>query len=219
MDRYDLHTHTFFSDGELVPAELANRAEELGHAAVGITDHVDHSNLDWVLERTIDAAENLNPNMEIDIIPGVELTHVPLSTIPTLARRAKNNGAKIVVVHGETITDPVPPGTNLAGLNCKEVDILAHPGVLSVEEARQAKKAGIYLELTSRKGHSLTNGIIAKLAVEEGAKLLVNTDAHSPDDLITYKEAEAIAIGAGLEEEMLEEVLIENPRTLLEETK
>jgi histidinol phosphatase-like PHP family hydrolase len=41
----DLHTHTLFSDGELVPAELARRADRLGYRWLAITDHVDSSTL------------------------------------------------------------------------------------------------------------------------------------------------------------------------------
>ncbi|WP_429885909.1 PHP domain-containing protein, partial [Geoalkalibacter halelectricus] len=45
----DLHTHTLFSDGELIPAELIRRAAVAGYTALAITDHVDLSNLDFIL--------------------------------------------------------------------------------------------------------------------------------------------------------------------------
>ena len=35
----DLHTHTFYSDGSLSPAELVKRAEEAGISAIALTDH------------------------------------------------------------------------------------------------------------------------------------------------------------------------------------
>ncbi len=218
MKRIDLHMHTFLSDGELLPAELARRAEDLGHEAIAITDHVGPSNLEGVLESTLKAVESLNEKMDLKIIPGVELTHLPLTLIPEIAEKAKEKGAEIVVMHGETIVEPVLPGTNLSALNCKYVDIIGHPGVLSLEEAEIAAEKDTYLELTSRDGHSLTNGRVAKLAQETGAKLLVNTDAHSPEDIITQDEARAIAIGAGLDEDQCDIVLEENPRTLLEGT-
>ncbi|MDY6863267.1 MAG: PHP domain-containing protein, partial [Thermodesulfobacteriota bacterium] len=49
----DLHTHTILSDGELLPAELAARAENIGYEAIAFTDHVDPSNLDMVLPQII----------------------------------------------------------------------------------------------------------------------------------------------------------------------
>ncbi len=214
----DLHTHTFLSDGELLPAELASRAEELGHKAIAITDHVGPSNLESVVKKTVRAAKNLTDSMEIDIIPGVELTHVPIDLIPKLAGEARNLGVEIVVVHGETIVEPVPVGTNIAGIKCEDVDILAHPGMLSSEEAELAEETGTYLEISARKGHSSTNGRVVEQGMEAGADLIVNTDTHSPENLITYDEAEAIALSAGLEEDMIDEVLKENPETILEES-
>lgn len=217
MGRIDLHTHTFLSDGDLLPAELVRRAEDLGYEAIGLTDHVGPSNLEWVLECTLKAAEKLTETADVRVVPGVELTHIPISTIPEMAEKAKEIGAEVVVAHGETLVEPVPLGTNLATLKCEDVDILGHPGMLSQEEAEIAAESGTFLELTSRDGHNLTNGRVASLAMKTGANLLVNTDAHSPEDMITQEEAEAIALGAGVREDMLEEILEENPRSLLRE--
>ncbi len=200
-----------------MPAELVSRAEDLGYEAIGLTDHVGPSNLEWVLECTLKAAESLTETTDVRVVPGIELTHVPISIIPELAEEAKESGAEIVVVHGETLVEPVPLGTNLAALKCEDVDILGHPGMLSQEEAEIAAETGTHLELTSRKGHNLTNGRVASLAMMEEANLLVNTDAHSPEDMITQEEAEAIALGAGVKEDMLKEILEKNPRSLLRE--
>ena len=41
----DLHTHTFFSDGGLLPSELARRARIAGYQALAFTDHADVSNI------------------------------------------------------------------------------------------------------------------------------------------------------------------------------
>ena len=37
----DFHTHTFLSDGELVPAEHIRRAEVHGYRVLGLSDHAD----------------------------------------------------------------------------------------------------------------------------------------------------------------------------------
>lgn len=37
----DLHTHTFSSDGALIPSEHLHRFEMLGYEAIAITDHAD----------------------------------------------------------------------------------------------------------------------------------------------------------------------------------
>jgi putative hydrolase len=215
MKRIDLHTHSLFSDGELVPSELAYRAEQLGHGAIAITDHVDRSNIEWVVKSMARAASELNRYMDIQVVPGVELTHVPVQTIARLAKLARRLGAKLVLVHGETTVEPVRAGTNDAALACSDVDILAHPGLMTLEQADRAREAGIYLELTSRRGHCMANGWIARVASEAKAKLLVNTDAHGPDDLLTLEAALMVARCAGLDEDTAKEVVLKNPRVLL----
>jgi putative hydrolase len=120
-----------------------------------------------------------------------------------------------VVVHGETIVEPVIEGTNWSAVNCPEVDILAHPGLITVEEVEVAKENGIALEISSRKGHCLGNGHVAKLAVEVGADLVLDTDTHMPDDLISYEMAYKVALGAGLRDKEIKKVLTDNPERIL----
>jgi histidinol phosphatase-like PHP family hydrolase len=203
----DLHTHSFLSDGELLPTELVRRAEHIGYRVIAITDHVDRSNLDFVAPRLAELAESLNKIMSIRTIPGVELTHVPPAAIGELADHARSLGAKLVVVHGETIVEPVPPETDHHALEAN-VDILAHPGLIAPEDVKLAAQRGIFLELSARRGHSLTNGHVAKLAMEMGARLVLNTDTHGPSDLITREHAMAVVRGAGLSEEQAGAVLL-----------
>ncbi len=195
----DLHTHTFFSDGELIPSELVRRAESKGIIGIGLTDHGDTSNIAFILPRIIAVAEELNKILGIRILPGIEITHVPPVLIADVARKARALGAKLIVVHGETIVEPVAPGTNRAAL-AADIDILAHPGLITPEEVALAKDRGICLEISARKGHSLTNGHVAKLAEKIGAKLVINTDSHSPGDLMNGEMARQVVRGAGLPE-------------------
>lgn len=196
----DLHTHTFFSDGVLVPAEHLRRFEVMGYQAVAITDHADSSNLDFIVPRIVRAAADLNPHSRTRLIPGIELTHVPPALIPELTLRARELGALLVVAHGETPVEPVIPGTNRAALEAG-VDLLAHPGFITEEEARLAAERGVMLEISARKGHCLTNGHVARVAVRTGALLSVNADAHEPGDFMTPERAETVALGAGLDRE------------------
>jgi putative hydrolase len=193
----DLHTHSLYSDGELLPTELWRRAQVLGYRYLGVTDHVDASNFEMVFERLKAAAASLNGNAPPYLIPGLELTHLPPSLIAPLVSRARALGVPLIVVHGETLAEPVAPGTNRAALEA-DIDILAHPGLITPQDAALAKERGIYLELSARKGHCLTNGHVARVALKVGASLLLNTDAHSPGDLITRQQAERLARGAGL---------------------
>jgi histidinol phosphatase-like PHP family hydrolase len=195
----DLHSHTIFSDGELIPSELARRAEHKGLKGIGITDHADASNMDFIIPRIKKAAEELNKTLDIMIIPGIEITHVPPVLIKDAAQKARSLGAAIIIVHGETIAEPVAQGTNHAALE-SDIDVLAHPGLISMEDVLLAKKRGIFLEITARKGHSLANGHVAQLAKQAGAGLVVNTDTHAPGDLIDDHQARLVVQGAGLKE-------------------
>lgn len=202
----DLHTHSLFSDGELLPSELVRRAVIHGYKAIAITDHVDYTNIEYVLEG-VKKAKYLEDEWDIRVMPGVELTHVPPRKIAPLAKKAKELGAEVVVVHGETTVEPVAPGTNAAAVACEDVDILAHPGLISPEDVEMAAENDVCLEITARNGHNRTNGHVARLALEVDAILIVNTDAHAPEDLITDETALKIAMGSGLSESKAKEVL------------
>ncbi|UCG14777.1 MAG: histidinol phosphate phosphatase domain-containing protein [Deltaproteobacteria bacterium] len=193
----DLHTHSLFSDGVLVVSELVRRAEEIGYRYIGITDHADRGNLDFIVPRVARVVAEINRHNRIQAVAGIELTHVPPATIGPLATEARQLGASLVVVHGETIVEPVLPGTNRAGLEA-DIDILAHPGLITREEVALAAERSILLEISGRKGHSFTNGHVVRMAQEEGASLVINSDAHAPGDLITTESAERIALGAGI---------------------
>jgi histidinol phosphatase-like PHP family hydrolase len=192
--------HSIFSDGELIPSEVVSRCIAAGYTRIAITDHADPSNLENVVERMVHVCSQLNGRVALEVHPGVEITHVPPALIAPLAAAAREKGAHVVVMHGETITEPVPRGTNLAAIRAK-VDILAHPGLITDEEVRLAAELGVHLEITARKGHSLTNGHVARLAGKWGARLVYNTDSHSPGDFTPWETALRIIRGAGLSEE------------------
>ncbi len=193
----DLHMHSIWSDGALVPAELVQRARQKGLRAMAITDHVDSSNLETVAGAVADFCRRMKKHCDIILVPGIEITHVPPDTIKHLAAGGRRLGAKWIVVHGQTIVEPVPEGTNRAAIEAG-VDLLAHPGLVSEEEVKLAVKRGVALEVSARKGHCLANGRVAALGKKHGATLVLNTDAHEPEDLIDVGFARKVALAAGL---------------------
>jgi len=192
----DFHTHTLLSDGALLPSELVRRAYVAGYKGIGLTDHADASNIDFLVPRIVRAAKILSSS-KIKVVPGIELTHVPPKDLRGLVTYARRNGIRLVVVHGETIVEPVIAGTNTQALEC-DIDILAHPGLITLKDAKTAARRRIYLEITTKNGHSLTNGHVASIASQTKAKLVINTDAHNPEDLITSQTAMNVLIGCGL---------------------
>ena len=212
---YDFHTHTSLSDGTLSPMELIRYALLNNYQAIALTDHASLGELSRIIQETAEVCALARSYWNILAIPGIELTHVPAQAIAETAKKAKELGAWIVVVHGETIVEPVEKGTNLAALHSPHVDILGHPGLLSLEEATLAATNGIFLEISARKGHCLTNGHIASLAQQVGAKLLLDSDAHDEQDLLTPSLAEAIIHGTGLDDTACHQVLNLNPQALI----
>ncbi len=193
----DLHMHTFFSDGALIPSELMQRARSAGYKTMAITDHADSSNIESLMRKMSVFLKDISGHTDIKILSGVELTHVIPSLISSCTKLSRDHGAQIVLCHGETVVEPVIPGTNRAAIEAG-VDILAHPGLIAEQDVILAAEKGVCLELTTRRGHCLTNGHVARLAKKYGAKLVLNTDTHAPNDLMNESLRESVILGAGL---------------------
>jgi putative hydrolase len=193
----DLHTHTVLSDGELIPTELARRAEVLGFRALGIADHVDTMLVETVVPALARVSRDLEGAMAMKVIAGAEVTHCRPEHIARVVARARELGARVVVVHGETPVEPVMAGTNRAAIEAG-CDILAHPGLISESDARLAASRGVLLEVSARGGHSLGNGHVVQMARRVGAQVIFGSDSHKPEDLRARSEAEFIMACAGL---------------------
>ncbi|MFH0948436.1 MAG: histidinol phosphate phosphatase domain-containing protein [Elusimicrobiota bacterium] len=187
----DLHTHTFFSDGILIPSELVCHAKNAGYITIALTDHVDFSNMDFVITRIKRITRELSEYYKIKVISGCEITYIPPELIKKAVQQARKLGAEIVVVHGESPVEPVPKGTNRTAILSK-CDVLAHPGYITEADVKLAKKNGVLLEITTRKGHRNGNPYVAKLAKQIGAKLVIDTDTHQPEDLFNEKKIKEI---------------------------
>ncbi|MCZ0860926.1 MAG: histidinol phosphate phosphatase domain-containing protein [Methanocorpusculum sp.] len=203
---YDFHCHTTMSDGELLPTELIRRMAVLGYTEMAISDHADFSNVEELI-RAEEAVKRSAELYGIRLYSGIEITHVPPDQIDELAEYAKGLGAEVVVVHGETIAEPVAPGTNAAAISSAYVDVLAHPGLITDEDARLAARNGVFLEVTSRGGHNRTNGHVLSAARRAGAEVVVESDAHGPGDLLSERMRYLVARGAGMSEEEAKRVL------------
>lgn len=193
----NLHSHSLLSDGCLLPSELAVRYAAAGYRILAITDHVDASNIEAVVRSIVTFCRKWPSNAPIKILPGVELTHLPLQQFKPLARFSRKNGIKIIIAHGQTPAEPVIPGTNQAGIEAG-IDILAHPGRISDADAKRAKQLGVFLEVTSRRGHCKTNRFVAHQALKFGCRLVIDHDSHDPQDIISPAQSRMVGTRAGL---------------------
>jgi histidinol phosphatase-like PHP family hydrolase len=186
MFMIDLHTHTLFSDGVLLPSELVYRAKAKGYTAIALTDHGDFSLFDFVIPRIKRLTAELTKNYGLRVFSGIEITYVPPKLIKKAVAYCRKLGAEIVVIHGETPAETVPPGTNRAAA-LSGADIIAHPGYITEDVVKLAKINNVCLEITTRNGHNKGNPHVARLAKKIGAKLVLNTDTHLPENLLTHQ--------------------------------
>jgi len=195
--RFDFHSHTYLTDGNESATSMWLAASRLDHRLLAITDHIALEDPGRILTQLRAESEAFAGGPMATLV-GVELTLLPPRRIAETARRARTAGAEIVIVHGETTAEYVPVGTNRAAIDSGEVDVLAHPGFLTEREAELAAANGVALEISGRSLHSRTNGHVARLALAAGADVVVDSDAHSPSQLLDYETAAMLARGAGL---------------------
>ncbi len=215
MPVFDFHTHTSISDGHASPLDMARRCQQNGYAAYVCSDHVDESSVEARVPEIVAACARVGAELGLDAIPAVEVTRVAPERVARVAARARSLGARLVVVHGETLGDFPQPGLNLAATACPDVDILAHPGLLTAREAEQARERGIHLEISAAGLHGLTNGHVAKVALELGAPLVLDSDAHRPESLLSAERAAQLLAGSGLAQELVERVSGRAPWVIL----
>ncbi|MDD5692342.1 MAG: histidinol phosphate phosphatase domain-containing protein [Candidatus Omnitrophica bacterium] len=202
---YNLHSHTFLSDGELLPSEVAVRYQDKGYKVIAITDHADYSNIKQAAKAIVEFCRRWPKNSGIKILPGIELTHLPPEQFKPLSALARREGIKIIIAHGETPVEPVAKDTNHLALMA-DIDILAHPGLISDKDTQLAKERGIFLEVTSRRGHRETNSHVIEQARKFGAKLILNNDSHTPEDIISPAELIKVGLDFGLTQNEIEKI-------------
>jgi putative hydrolase len=202
---YNLHAHTFLSDGDLLPSEVAVRYQDKGYLVIAITDHADYSNIKQIAKAIVEFCRRWPKNSKIKVLPGVELTHLPPEQFSPLAALARKEGIKIIIAHGETPVEPVAKNTNRQALMA-DIDILAHPGLISDSDAKLASQRGVFLEITSRNGHNQTNAHVMKQARKFGAKLILNNDSHTPQDIITPQQLIQVGKDCGLTQAEIDKI-------------
>jgi len=204
----NLHSHTIHSDGCLLPSEIAVRYAAAGYKVLAVTDHVDASNIETVVRSIVAFCKAWPKQSPIKVLPGVELTHLPLQQFKPLAKYARAHGIKVIVAHGETPVEPVIPGTNRAALEA-DIDILAHPGRITDADAQFAKKRKVFLEITSRHGHGSANAFVARQALKFGCRMVLDHDSHRPEDILSPAQTRRVGLKAGLTDAQIDRIYTE----------
>lgn len=174
----DMHLHV--GDGFLSPAQAMNLAQRAGYKAVALTLRGDVTIFDRLAPLRV-ACKQYSLYAGIDAFAAIELVHIPPQLMSESVGLAREAGAQVVLAHGESPVGLAVQGTNSAAL-LAGVDILAHPGNISEEDAAVAAENKVYLELTGASGHAVSNALVAARAFSQGCGLVFGSNARSLHD-------------------------------------
>ena len=200
--RGDLHTHTDWSDGGFSIAEMANAAAERGYDYHVVTDHaagpgifgnigLDEDEIESQAAAIADAAESV----DIPVLHGIEAnidaegaittddeTLAALELVVASPHSALDQGA-------EAATDRL-----IRAVEHPHVDVLGHPTGRLINDrpglepdveavAAAAADADTAIEVNANPARLDADGEFVRAAVEAGATVAVDTDAHAPREL------------------------------------
>ena len=196
--RGDLHTHTGWSDGNDTIPELIAGAAEFGHDYVAITDHATGPGMvggvgveDDDLREQLPDIRAAADDADIEVFAGVEANVAADGSISVADDLLAD--LDIVVASPHSALDGDGTDRLVAAAEHPAVDIVGHPTGrylnrrpgLDVDVERLATAAaehGTALEINANPARLDLSGSAVQTAVEAGAAIAVNTDAHSPGD-------------------------------------
>lgn len=201
----DLHMHSTWSDGHASIRAMAEAARAQGYAYIAITDHsaylgiTNGLNADRLRQQAEEIAalneEYAQRGLAFRILRGIEVDITPEGGLAlpddVLA------GLDIVVASPHAhLRQPPPQATErlLRAIRNPHVDIIGHPTGRLIGErpgaeididavARLAAETGTLLEVNSGPNRLDLQAASVRRALELGAQLSINSDAHHPDNL------------------------------------
>jgi DNA polymerase (family 10) len=207
----DLHCHTEWSDASGSIEELWEKAKSLGYEYVAVTDHsrslkvasgLSESRLLEQVREVKSIRERLGPpwlfaGSEVDILGDGSLDY-PRKVLSEL-------DFAVMSVHSRFKMDEKAMTERiLAAMGAEKVKVFAHPtGRLIGQRAsytfdfdkavERARDSGIALEINSFPDRLDLGDLHVKRAIELGARISIDSDAHSPDQLEYVKYGIATA--------------------------
>ena len=196
--RGDLHTHSDWSDGGFSIAEMVAGAADFGHDYVAISDHATGPGMvggvgvpDEQLWEQLDEIEAVAADAEIDVFAGVEANIAPDGSVSVEDDLLA--ALDIVVASPHAALDGDGTERLVTAAKHPEVDVIGHPTGrflnrrpgLDVDIERVASVAadhGTALEVNASPSRLDLRGSAVKQAIEAGATVVIDTDAHSPDE-------------------------------------
>ncbi|MCX6815446.1 MAG: DNA polymerase/3'-5' exonuclease PolX [Candidatus Aenigmarchaeota archaeon] len=206
----DLHMHTKWSDGLNTIEEMALAAKQLGYDYICITDHVGKLKIASALsEKDIDKQrkeiEKVQDKTGIHILHGAEIDIRVDGRFDVSNEALKKFDLVFAALHS-ALKGPIERNTQriIKAMENPNVDIIAHPtgrlidrregATLDIQKIiKKSLETNTVMEINSQPNRLDLNDVNAKAALEDGCKLVINTDAHSADPLKAMKLGVAVA--------------------------
>ena len=204
--RGDLHMHTDATDGRDTIRQMAEAALARGLAYIAITDHsknlamtngLDDARALAHVKRIREVGAELVDQYEgrIRILPGIEVDILADGTLDLADETLAQMDIVIASVHSH-FAQPVEEMTGrvLRALENPYTRILGHPTgrlvlkrepfALHVDQVlKRAAELGVAVEHNASPARADLNDLNLRLARQHGCKIVVNTDAHSTEEL------------------------------------
>ncbi len=197
--RGDLHTHTDWSDGGFTIAEMVAAAAERGYAFHAVTDHAagpgvfGNTGLDEAaIAEQADAVASVVDDAPIEVFHGIEANIDAAGAITT--DDATLASLDLVVASPHSALDQGSDAATerlVRAVEHPEVDVLGHPTGRLINSRRglepdfeavaeAAAAADTAIEVNANPARLDADGDAVRAAIDAGATIAVNTDAHSP---------------------------------------
>ncbi|GAV31587.1 3'-5' exodeoxyribonuclease [Coriobacteriaceae bacterium EMTCatB1] len=194
--RGDLHVHSVATDGRSTLAQIRDRARDLGYEYVAITDHAERlrmvGGLDLpALERQWEEIDRLNADGQGPrLLKGIELNIDDAGQVDYPPEVLARFDVCIASLHtGWGQPREVATARVLAAMENPHVDVIGHltgrilrrrePISLDLEAVvAKAVETGTVLELDAYPDRLDISDVVVRMAVEAGALISVDTDAH-----------------------------------------
>lgn len=201
----DLHTHTNWSDGDYSIKEMVEGAVEYGHEYLVISDHAEGPGVfgdsglsDADIREQIEAVQDVGADASIAVLTGIEANITPdggvADTDPDLLA---DLDVVIASPHADIGDGEDRTERLVRAIEHPEVDVLGHPSgrLLNQRPAMEfdpsvigqaAAENGVALEINANPHRLDLWGSAVAAALEAGATVAINTDAHDPREF-TYQ--------------------------------
>lgn len=151
----------------------------------------------------IDMDDGIRKYLDI-LLVGFHMMVVPKTVKDFFNMYGRNYMSKIFHIGTEGI-EKTNTESMIKAIRKHKIDIITHPGARIPLDttiiAREAAKAGTALEINSHSSFMRAEHVIA--AAREGVKFVIDSDAHSPENVGNLQNGLDIAIEAGLTSEQI----------------